>query len=162
MKFPMSRWARPVALLVAVSIVSSCGVLPRVGPNKREIFAGSVQREGDAFHHGAGEVSLLVIIAQADERAPRERIHVRRPLAGEVGQEDQAFRTGRDRVGGGGARTGALRRGGGSRGVRLSECSAQWVRRSMVRLSGCDSSGSFHAVRDRAGGRREGAEARSA
>jgi polysaccharide export outer membrane protein len=28
--------------------VASCG-LPRVGPNKREIFAGSVQREGDAF-----------------------------------------------------------------------------------------------------------------
>ncbi|MDT8328673.1 MAG: polysaccharide biosynthesis/export family protein [Roseovarius sp.] len=32
-----------------VSIVASCGVLPRTGPNKREIFAGSVQREGDAF-----------------------------------------------------------------------------------------------------------------
>jgi polysaccharide export outer membrane protein len=34
--------------LAAVSIVASCG-LPRVGPNKREIYAGSVQREGDAF-----------------------------------------------------------------------------------------------------------------
>nr|WP_255564359.1 polysaccharide biosynthesis/export family protein [Mameliella sp. CS4] len=34
--------------MVAVSLVASCG-LPRVGPNKREIFAGSVQREGDAF-----------------------------------------------------------------------------------------------------------------
>ncbi|MGI3167981.1 polysaccharide biosynthesis/export family protein [Pseudooceanicola sp. C21-150M6] len=45
----MSRWARPVALLAAVSVVASCSVLPRVGPNKREIFAGSVQREGDAF-----------------------------------------------------------------------------------------------------------------
>jgi polysaccharide export outer membrane protein len=31
-----------------VSILASCG-LPRVGPNKREIFAGSVQREGDSF-----------------------------------------------------------------------------------------------------------------
>ncbi|MFU8865006.1 MAG: polysaccharide biosynthesis/export family protein [Rhodobacterales bacterium] len=31
-----------------MSIVASCG-LPRVGPNKREIFAGSVQKEGDAF-----------------------------------------------------------------------------------------------------------------
>jgi polysaccharide export outer membrane protein len=31
-----------------VSLVASCG-LPRVGPNKREIFAGSVQKEGDAF-----------------------------------------------------------------------------------------------------------------
>ncbi len=48
MKQPISRWARGVAFLVAVSLVASCG-LPRVGPNKREIFAGSVQREGDAF-----------------------------------------------------------------------------------------------------------------
>ena len=48
MKQPISRWARGLALLVAVSLVASCG-LPRVGPNKKEIFAGSVQREGDAF-----------------------------------------------------------------------------------------------------------------
>nr|WP_245216527.1 polysaccharide biosynthesis/export family protein [Sagittula salina] len=34
--------------MAAVSILASCG-LPRVGPNKKEIFAGSVQREGDAF-----------------------------------------------------------------------------------------------------------------
>ncbi|MFU8882843.1 MAG: polysaccharide biosynthesis/export family protein [Rhodobacterales bacterium] len=31
-----------------MSLVASCG-LPRVGPNKREIYAGSVQKEGDAF-----------------------------------------------------------------------------------------------------------------
>ncbi|UMA65603.1 polysaccharide biosynthesis/export family protein [Roseivivax marinus] len=43
-----SRWARGVAVVVAASILASCG-LPRVGPNKREIYAGSVQREGDAF-----------------------------------------------------------------------------------------------------------------
>ena len=48
MKPHASRWAKSVALLAAMAIVSSCG-LPRVGPNKREIFAGSVQREGDAF-----------------------------------------------------------------------------------------------------------------
>jgi polysaccharide export outer membrane protein len=42
------RWARPIALLTAVAVLSSCG-LPKVGPNKREIYAGSVQREGDAF-----------------------------------------------------------------------------------------------------------------
>jgi polysaccharide export outer membrane protein len=47
-KKPPSRWVRSVALLVAVSVLASCG-LPRVGPTKREIFAGSVQREGDAF-----------------------------------------------------------------------------------------------------------------
>lgn len=43
-----SRLARSVALLAVVSILASCG-LPRVGPNKREIFSGSVQQEGDAF-----------------------------------------------------------------------------------------------------------------
>ena len=48
MKPMNSRWARSVALVAALAVVSSCG-LPRVGPNKKEIFAGSVQREGDAF-----------------------------------------------------------------------------------------------------------------
>jgi polysaccharide export outer membrane protein len=43
-----SRWAKSIALLAAVAVLASCG-LPRVGPTKREIFAGSVQREGDAF-----------------------------------------------------------------------------------------------------------------
>ncbi len=42
------QWAKPVALLAALGIVSACS-LPKVGPNKREIYAGSVQREGDAF-----------------------------------------------------------------------------------------------------------------
>ena len=46
-QFPR-RWAQSVALLVAVSFLASCG-LPRVGPNKREIYAGSVMQEGDAF-----------------------------------------------------------------------------------------------------------------
>ena len=42
------RWARPIAVLAIAGIVAACG-LPRAGPNKREIFAGSVQKEGDAF-----------------------------------------------------------------------------------------------------------------
>jgi polysaccharide export outer membrane protein len=42
------RWARPIAVLAALAVVSSCG-LPQVGPNKRQIYAGSVQKEGDAF-----------------------------------------------------------------------------------------------------------------
>jgi polysaccharide biosynthesis/export protein len=42
------RWAKGLALLLSVSVVASCG-LPRTGPTKQEIFAGSVQREGDAF-----------------------------------------------------------------------------------------------------------------
>ncbi len=41
-------WARRMALLVLVTGVAACG-LPRVGPNKAEIFSGSVQEEGDAF-----------------------------------------------------------------------------------------------------------------
>ncbi|PJE30788.1 polysaccharide export outer membrane protein [Pseudooceanicola antarcticus] len=49
MTFIPSRWARPVALIAALCAVSSCAVLPRSGPTKREIYAGSVQREGDAF-----------------------------------------------------------------------------------------------------------------
>lgn len=48
MKIQASRWAKGVALLALVSVVASCG-LPRFGPNKREIFSGSVQQEGDAF-----------------------------------------------------------------------------------------------------------------
>lgn len=48
MKHSPNRWVKSVALLAAVSVLASCG-LPRVGPNKREIFAGSVMREGDAF-----------------------------------------------------------------------------------------------------------------
>ncbi len=48
MKSVSFRWAHPIALLAAMTVVSSCG-LPRVGPNKREIYAGSVQKEGDAF-----------------------------------------------------------------------------------------------------------------
>ncbi|WP_083097358.1 polysaccharide biosynthesis/export family protein [Pseudophaeobacter leonis] len=42
------RWARPFAILAALALAASCS-LPKVGPNKREIFAGSVQKEGDAF-----------------------------------------------------------------------------------------------------------------
>jgi len=47
-KFTGSNWANAVALTAALAVVSSCG-LPRSGPNKREIFAGSVLKEGDAF-----------------------------------------------------------------------------------------------------------------
>ena len=44
----ITRWARPVALVAALGVLASCG-LPQVGPNKRQIFSGSVQREGDSF-----------------------------------------------------------------------------------------------------------------
>jgi polysaccharide biosynthesis/export protein len=47
-KSDSNRWAKPIAMLAVFSIVASCG-LPQVGPNKRQIFAGSVQKEGDAY-----------------------------------------------------------------------------------------------------------------
>jgi len=37
-----------VAFLALLATVSACG-LPRSGPNKREIFAGAVQKQGDSF-----------------------------------------------------------------------------------------------------------------
>ncbi len=43
-----SRLAKFSAIFAACAVLSSCG-LPRVGPNKDEIYAGSVLREGDAF-----------------------------------------------------------------------------------------------------------------
>lgn len=48
MKFKASRGAKALVLCTLVASVAACG-LPRSGPNKREIFAGSVQKQGDAF-----------------------------------------------------------------------------------------------------------------
>ena len=48
MSIMSSRRARLVALLVALATLSSCS-LPRSGPNKREIYSGAVQKNGDAF-----------------------------------------------------------------------------------------------------------------
>jgi polysaccharide export outer membrane protein len=44
----MGRGARSLVLLVVVAGVAGCA-LPRSGPNKREIYAGSAQKQGDAF-----------------------------------------------------------------------------------------------------------------
>ena len=44
----VSRGATALALLAIVGAVSACG-LPRSGPNKAEIFKGSVLKEGDAY-----------------------------------------------------------------------------------------------------------------
>lgn len=49
MKLMQNRWAKCAVVVACLAAVSSCGLVPRSGPNKREIFAGSVQREGDAF-----------------------------------------------------------------------------------------------------------------
>ena len=43
-----SRLSRRATLIASLCVLAACG-LPRVGPNKEEIFSGSVMREGDAF-----------------------------------------------------------------------------------------------------------------
>ena len=43
-----SKSTRWVTIFVLTSTLSACG-LPRTGPTKNEIFAGSVQKQGDAF-----------------------------------------------------------------------------------------------------------------
>ena len=48
MKLKTNRGAKALALFAAVSMVAGCG-LPRSGPNKKEIYAGSVLKEGDAY-----------------------------------------------------------------------------------------------------------------
>lgn len=48
MTLTVIRWARLIAMIAALAVMSSCG-LPQVGPNKRQIYKGSVQKEGDAF-----------------------------------------------------------------------------------------------------------------
>jgi polysaccharide export outer membrane protein len=44
-----NSWVRIAALVVLVGALAGCNVLPRGGPNKQEIYSGSVQRQGDAF-----------------------------------------------------------------------------------------------------------------
>lgn len=48
MSFRITGGVRLAALFVLIVAVGSCG-LPRAGPNKREIYSSSVQRQGDAF-----------------------------------------------------------------------------------------------------------------
>lgn len=42
------RWVKPIAVVAAIAVLTSCG-LPQVGPSKKQIYSGSVQKEGDAF-----------------------------------------------------------------------------------------------------------------
>ena len=44
-----SSGARAIALTMILALVGACDAIPRSGPSKREVFAGSVLREGDAF-----------------------------------------------------------------------------------------------------------------
>ncbi len=49
MKSFASRLGKCAVVLTMATVLASCSLVPRSGPNKREIYAGSVQREGDAF-----------------------------------------------------------------------------------------------------------------
>lgn len=62
--FGNKRSPRLLILGALVFTLAACG-LPRSGPNKREIFAGSVQREGDAF-----VVAVTDRVARATAVAP--------------------------------------------------------------------------------------------
>ncbi|WP_299403668.1 polysaccharide biosynthesis/export family protein [uncultured Roseobacter sp.] len=48
MKISDFGWVRPIVISAALAVLTAC-TLPQVGPNKKQIFAGSVQKEGDAF-----------------------------------------------------------------------------------------------------------------
>lgn len=47
MTVSVSHTAKVIALLASLALVASCG-LPRSGPNKREIYSGSIEKKGDA------------------------------------------------------------------------------------------------------------------
>ena len=49
MKINRLKWVNAALLCALVGTTTACSLLPRSGPSKNEIFAGSVQREGDAF-----------------------------------------------------------------------------------------------------------------
>lgn len=81
MKSVSSRWAKSACLLAAVAMISSCG-LPRVGPNKKEIYEGSVQRSGDAF-----VVSVNDRVTRATSVVPSLGFSASFQNAGEIGSD---------------------------------------------------------------------------
>lgn len=70
-----------VLSLLVLSTVAACG-LPRSGPNKREIFSSSVQREGDAF-----VVSVTDRVARATAVAPALGFPQSLLSAGQIGSD---------------------------------------------------------------------------
>ncbi len=70
-----------MALFVVAFAVSSCG-LPRPGPNKREIFAGSVQQQGNAYI-----VSVNDRVVQATADAPNAGFDAEFLKAGNIGAD---------------------------------------------------------------------------
>jgi polysaccharide biosynthesis/export protein len=62
--FTGSQTVRAIAVVASVAMVASCG-LPRSGPNKREIYAGAVEKDGDAYI-----VTVTPAVSQASSVRP--------------------------------------------------------------------------------------------
>ncbi|MCA8868464.1 MAG: polysaccharide biosynthesis/export family protein [Rhodobacteraceae bacterium] len=77
----MKAGVRLAALFVVLVALGSCG-LPRPGPNKREIFSSSVQREGNAFI-----VSVNERVIQYTSVAPAVMFSDRFTNAGKIGPD---------------------------------------------------------------------------
>lgn len=76
-----TSWVRKAALFTMVFSIAACG-LPRPGPNKREIFAGSVQRQGNAFI-----VTVNDRVVQATKKAPAVGFDRKFQSAGRIGAD---------------------------------------------------------------------------
>ncbi len=76
-----TSWVRKAALFTMVFSIAACG-LPRSGPKKNEIYAGSVQREGNAYI-----VSVNDRVVQATKQAPSVGFDASFQRAGRVGAD---------------------------------------------------------------------------
>jgi len=76
-----SIWVKRLALFTMAFSIAACG-LPRVGPNKREIFASSVQRDGNAFI-----IALNDRVIQATATAPSIGFDENFQRAGRIGAD---------------------------------------------------------------------------
>jgi polysaccharide export outer membrane protein len=77
-----NRWTKSLVLLSLVIGISACG-LPRSGPSKREIYSGSVQKQGNAFI-----VPVTDSVVQATSVAPALGFSSEFQNAGVVGSDD--------------------------------------------------------------------------
>lgn len=81
MKMCMTRGARILVLTLLVGALAGCA-LPRSGPSKREIYAGSVQKQGDAF-----VVAVNDRVVRATAVTPALGFSTRMSSAGVVGSD---------------------------------------------------------------------------
>jgi polysaccharide export outer membrane protein len=76
-----SNLVRNAALFTMAITIAACG-LPRAGPNKKEIYAGSVQRQGNAYI-----VSVNDRVIQATKQAPAIGFDQKFQRAGRIGAD---------------------------------------------------------------------------